>query len=106
MKKGYKNMKEKEFMELLNTLAKEVVEHFEGEKRNTMFVRYYIVSRFHFIITIQKDYARNEFRLDITGMSTFKISSTHNTFSKHISSLFVVLPELIVAIIRELNSCD
>lgn len=99
-------MKEKELMELLNTLANDVVEHFEGKKRNTMFVRYYISSRFHFIITIQKDYARNEIRLDITGMNIFKISSTHNAYSKHISSLFVVLPEFIVSIIRELNSCD
>ena len=101
-----KTMKEKEFMELLNRLANDVVEHFEGKKRNTMFVRYYIVSRFHFIITIQYENVRNEFRLDISGMSTFRISRTHTAFSEHISSLFVELPKLIVGVIRELNSCD
>lgn len=99
-------MKEKELMEFLNALAIDVTEHFDKKKRNDIFVRYYITGGFHFMVTLQYDFLRKEYTLELSGMANFEISRTHVIKSEHVSSLFVELPKLIFTIIRELNSCD
>lgn len=99
-------MKEKEFMEFLNTLAIDVTEHYDKKVRNDMFVRYYITGGFHFVVILQYNFVRNEYTLELSGMTNFKISRTHVIESEHISSLFVELPKCICGVIRELNSCD
>lgn len=98
-------MKEKEFMEFLNTLANDVTEHFNKGTGN-WFVRYYIVDGFHFFITIRYDHSRNVYIFEVTAISIVKVTRTHVIEGKYISSLFLRIPEVFFCVLREINSCD
>lgn len=100
-----KTMKEKEFMELLNALAKDVTEH-EKEIKESAFARYYIVDKYHFMFTVQYNYYRNAYVCYVSAGSIFSVSRTHEIEGRQLSTLFVELPRTIVSILRELNSRD
>lgn len=98
-------MKEKEFMEFLNALANDVTEYLDSGKR-TFLVRYYVVDGFHFFITFRFCRGLKVFAFQVTGISNDKVTRTHEIETECVSSLFLRIPEIIFAIIRELNSYD
>jgi hypothetical protein len=102
-------MEEKELCLFLDTLAKDITKHFSTE-RNSTFYRYYIIDGVHYSVTVRECSYITKYRFEIVGAwvnggYTYKSSKPYVMDSEYISSLFVELPKLIYAILRELNSC-